>query len=704
MNGFLLRMTPRLASREVGALVLVLAVACLALVVQDAVRAWRQLAAGERVAAVDTAAATLFRAVDSMQLERGRMQNALLAAQPASAAAIGRILPEREIAEAAAGLALAGLGVNASPQLAERIAAARRALDTLNAARAAADAAIRLPRAERPEPVVRGWYGTMTAAVGALNAVWLEASAEASSLDPILVRISETAYLAHLAREDGGVERAGLSGLVAGAVPADPARITAWALRRGAIDSAFRRIEELNAGAGTDPAVAAAIAAARDIYHGQFGSKRAAVLAAGIAGQPMPITLAEWQPLGDRGLEAILGIRDAALVQAKEQLQRGLAAAWSALVTALIEGLVIILVSGLTMLRLRQRLLTPVRGIAGAIGELSRGVAAPNLPKAWREDDEIGTIIGAVRGLAQETAARAEAEAAQKEAAAEQGRKVERLAALIAAFEQDTTQALATVTGSAEALEDTATLLEATAREGVGLTSAVATAADAAAGNTQIAAAAAEELTASVGEISRQVTQASDVARRAAEEAGRTDEAMQGLSVAAERIGAVVQLISGIAGQTNLLALNATIEAARAGEAGKGFAVVASEVKSLAAQTAKATTDISEQIANMRAVAISAVESVRGIGSVVGEINQSAASIAAAVEQQGAATAEIARSVVDVARSTGDVSRDTRDASGAAARTGEVSGKVRSASEVMAREAERMRQRIGGFLEDVRAA
>ena len=131
---------------------------------------------------------------------------------------------------------------------------------------------------------------------------------------------------------------------------------------------------------------------------------------------------------------------------------------------------------------------------------------------------------------------------------------------------------------------------------------------------------------------------------------------MQGLAKSAGRIGEVVGLINTIAAQTNLLALNATIEAARAGEAGRGFAVVASEVKSLASQTAKATEEISEQIADIQKVAGDAIDAIKGIGSIIGEVNEVATAIAAAVQEQGAATQEITRSTQFAAQGTKNVS------------------------------------------------
>jgi methyl-accepting chemotaxis protein len=175
------------------------------------------------------------------------------------------------------------------------------------------------------------------------------------------------------------------------------------------------------------------------------------------------------------------------------------------------------------------------------------------------------------------------------------------------------------------------------------------------------------------------------------------------LSEAAGRIGEVVDLINDIAGQTNLLALNATIEAARAGEAGKGFAVVAQEVKNLANQTAKATEEISTQIEAIQDQTVGAVDDIRGIRDIIGEINEISVTIAAAVEQQGVSTREIARNVQEAARGTGEVDANIGKVNEAAGDTGAAAGQVMSATESLTKRAEGLSQEVESFLAGIRA-
>lgn len=167
-------------------------------------------------------------------------------------------------------------------------------------------------------------------------------------------------------------------------------------------------------------------------------------------------------------------------------------------------------------------------------------------------------------------------------------------------------------------------------------------------------AAAAGELSASITEISRQLSSGLSVTEQSAGQAEHAERIMARLDATAQRIEGIVHLIRSIAGQTNLLALNATIEAARAGEAGRGFAVVATEVKALAGQTARATEEISAEVTRIQEVARDASSSTGGLARSIASLAQVMAAISAAIEQQRAATEEISRGIQHVADQTGD--------------------------------------------------
>jgi methyl-accepting chemotaxis protein len=181
----------------------------------------------------------------------------------------------------------------------------------------------------------------------------------------------------------------------------------------------------------------------------------------------------------------------------------------------------------------------------------------------------------------------------------------------------------------------------------------------------QTVAAGAEEMGASISEISSNAQDAAQAGRDGVGLTATASSVIDELRVSTGKIADVVRLIASIAEQTNLLALNATIEAARAGDLGKGFAVVAGEVKDLAQETAKATEDVTARVSAIEGDTAKAVEAITAITATIAQVNDYQTAIAAAVEEQAATTAEMSRNITEVATGSQDIATGISAVSGA---------------------------------------
>ncbi|MCP1756409.1 MULTISPECIES: methyl-accepting chemotaxis protein [Bradyrhizobium] len=369
---------------------------------------------------------------------------------------------------------------------------------------------------------------------------------------------------------------------------------------------------------------------------------------------------------------------------------------------AILLGIAILVGVGVSFLMIRD-VSSGIASIVAPMQALGRGDLTANVPHQG-EKTEIGAMADTLQVFKEALVAKKaadEAAAADAEAKIERGRRVD---TITRNFEQMIGEIVQTVSSASTQLEASAGTLSSTARRSQELTTSVAAASEEASTNVQSVASATEELSSSVTEISRQVQESARMAGDAVVQARTTNDRVSELSKAAARIGDVVELINTIAGQTNLLALNATIEAARAGEAGRGFAVVASEVKALAEQTAKATGEIGQQIAGIQTATQESVGAIKEISSTIERLSEISSTIAAAVEEQGAATQEISRNVQQAAQGTQQVSANITDVQHGANETGSASSQVLSAAQSLSGDSNRLKLEVGKFLDAVRAA
>ena len=361
-------------------------------------------------------------------------------------------------------------------------------------------------------------------------------------------------------------------------------------------------------------------------------------------------------------------------------------------------------VAGLIAWLIGRSITGPLGQLGTRMGTLANGAIDDAIPGVER-GDEVGAMAKTVqvfkdnalriRGLDQDAAA------AQGRAAADRHAAMESIAD---DFERSVNSIVRSVSTAASGMQVTAQSMTATASDASARAATVGSASQRSSDDVGTVASAAEELSASVNEVLRQVAQSTEVASRAVSDAERTNATVQLLSRGAEKIGEVVQLIHNIASQTNLLALNATIEAARAGESGRGFAVVASEVKALASQTAKATEEISAQVSAMQASTSEAVASITGITGTIGEMSEITSRISGAVEEQGKATREIAQSIQSVAAGASEISHNIGGVSSAAEATGTAASQVLSNARELDSQSGMLRAAVSDFLSKVRAA
>lgn len=345
----------------------------------------------------------------------------------------------------------------------------------------------------------------------------------------------------------------------------------------------------------------------------------------------------------------------------------------------------------------------PVTGLAAVMDRMGEGSRAEKI--TWVDlKDEIGSMARSVSTF-QDGLREADRLTAERIAEAEEkARKAEKREKAIAEFDAVISDVVQNVSSGAVQLKTSSQSMSGLAADADMKADAVAAASEELSANIESVSAAADELSASIREIATQAAETHRSAVGASEKVQLSTAQIEKLVNSTQEIGDVALLIQEIAERTNLLALNATIESARAGEAGKGFAVVAHEVKELAAQTQKATERISAQIAAVQGDAQSAVAAVREIGNAVSNLNQISESIAAAVEEQTAATGEIARNIDQASQATSEVTGNITTVSTAAKETSAASTQINATADGLSDRSRILRDSVTTFFAQMREA
>ncbi|WP_338086810.1 methyl-accepting chemotaxis protein [Magnetospirillum aberrantis] len=366
-------------------------------------------------------------------------------------------------------------------------------------------------------------------------------------------------------------------------------------------------------------------------------------------------------------------------------------------------GVMAVLSFGAAVLVLARSVTQPVRMIEEAMERLAAGDHGVTVPGIARRD-EIGDMakavavfkdnaIAMVRMQQEQDAIRAEAEATSRQ----------RLMVLADRFEGAVKSVADSVNRNAQAITATAEGMVRHEGNGENRSLSVAEAADQARRTVVAVAEAADDLAASVGDISALAAETSRVVRQAVSELDRTNARVRGLSEVAGNIDRVVNLIGDIAARTNMLSLNATIEAQRAGEAGRGFAVVAGEVKHLAQKTSESTREIADQIAAIQSATAETVSAIGDVGSAVRRMDEIAAQVAEAVNRQGGVTDKISRCVDQVRHDTACVTEGVVSVTQSAARYCGAAVRVMWAADDLAGPAANLKDEVDGFLRTIRA-
>jgi methyl-accepting chemotaxis protein len=656
-----------------------------------------------RVATSTVVSKHLFRSLIGMRIARGSEIAGLLGQAPFTTTGMAEIARGRSNYEQGYTDAMTALAALRLPALAGRTSELQRLHDQAAAMRPRIDAALKQEKAARGGALLPEWTALTQSALDAILSLTDALDASLRMSDPVtdhFLTVKRAAWVTRLNLGSAALKTQ--AALASGQIMAAP-QIVAWHEDRARAAGAWVAVAEAAARDEAPQDLVAAVRKADGNFSGPAVQQVDNLVDALATGRPATMSFDELRRLNT---EITTYVADVVEIALNRMVGHAMDQAADARQTMMLDGVLLLVGLGLSVVGyviVLRRVSQPLRVLTDIIGRLADQDFAVEIPTATH-DDEIGKMEVALLRLREngrEHHAMIETRMAEQAAAAVRGGKVEQLCL---GFDGKIRTGLEALDQAARRLRETSQSMTDVAGRSSGETQVVAGAAQTASSSTATVASAAEQLAASINEISRRINETTAVSATALSKAQQTDVVISTLATASQKVGEVVTLISSIASRTNLLALNATIEAARAGDAGKGFAVVASEVKALATQTARATEEITQQIEQIQDMTHDAVAGVRAVSSVIQEMNGLATGVAAAVEEQGAATAEIARNAQEISTAAARISGSITGVAEMVDHSTETAGDVGAAATTMSTQADHIKREIAGFLSGIRAA
>jgi len=608
-----------------------------------------------RVAAeINDVSDNLLVAAGAWAVERGTT-NAVLGAPAALTDAQAKTIAEqRRAADDGVARALAYVRTQGGAKLASSLRETEEARERLGALRRRADAVLSSRSIGSDAALRAEWFAGVSVLIERSQALRQAIESDLPTTDPRVAAGFSLKQGTYLASEYAGRERGFMAGVIAAGRPLSAADFITVGTNRGQVEAGWSSVRARRQLHST--AVQVAIDQAEQLYFKDFQVMRLGVLAAAGDGK-YQVSAPNWFQDATAGIAKLLQIQSAL----RDELATILSdQSGEATGTVMVNGamvLVALLLFFLSMGVVLRSVLAPLKRMTDVMARLTQGDLEVELPAtSGTEVDAMWSAVDVFRGNAREIR-RLEADQKRQEKEALARREDDRRQ-IAQDFDQTVQQAASSLLGAAVGIHRTASTTAQRSDDYASKTVEVAASADEIGQRLSGLAASVEELTASIGEIARQATTSATLAQGGAVEVEQAADEIKRLDTAAAEIGQVVGLITEIAGQTNLLALNATIEAARAGDAGKGFAVVASEVKNLANQTSRATEDIARRIDAIQNATSAAVDAFTRLGGSIRDIADVSGGIAAAVEEQRAATDEITGSLSHLNQSMQVVSKN----------------------------------------------